>query len=188
MRNVVVTRACRLWPSRSSAMVRIDVPTTVWLSDDRNIAAIRPTMTNMIWRCVMTPPASAISRARCLPRLSTRTVSLTDMGASLCDRTKAIDERSPSMAGGARALRKSLRGLQSYTHRIHFAILPREHSASPGSTQEELHTIAWMTFLSARTTLALVGSAVALAAVASVTLTPSPSRLQGDVYFPPEVT
>jgi hypothetical protein len=40
-------------------MVRIDVLTTVWSSADRNIPAISPAITSMIWRFVMTGLADA---------------------------------------------------------------------------------------------------------------------------------
>ena len=40
-------------PLRSSAIVRIDVLTTVWSSAERNIPAMRPTTTRVIWRFVM---------------------------------------------------------------------------------------------------------------------------------------
>ncbi|GAA1351391.1 hypothetical protein GCM10009595_12550 [Falsarthrobacter nasiphocae] len=34
-------------------MVRMAVPTMVWSSEDKNMPAMRPMMTSMIWRCVM---------------------------------------------------------------------------------------------------------------------------------------
>src|SRR5882757_5959876 len=42
IRYAVVTQACRLSPSRSSAIVRMDVLTMVWSSEARNIPAISP--------------------------------------------------------------------------------------------------------------------------------------------------
>ncbi|MBM7804033.1 hypothetical protein JOE58_003284 [Curtobacterium luteum] len=42
MRYAVVTQACWSSPCRSSPIVRIAVPKTVWPSDDRNMPAIRP--------------------------------------------------------------------------------------------------------------------------------------------------
>ena len=42
IRYAVVTQACWSRPCRSSPMVRIAVPTTVWSSAARNMPAIRP--------------------------------------------------------------------------------------------------------------------------------------------------
>src|SRR6185437_10906604 len=54
IRYAVVTHACWLRPCRSSPMVRMAVPTTVWSRAERNMPAMRPKITKRIWRWLMT--------------------------------------------------------------------------------------------------------------------------------------
>src|SRR5690606_18577545 len=132
MRNAVVTHAWSAMPSRSSAMTRIDVPTTVWLSDERNIAPSRPTMTKVIWRLVITPPASTIAWARSL--LDIRGVRVVLMGPSMRGASGPI----VVVAGrNARAPIK-LRGLQTYTERTDSARarIPRLSGVTDPSRRE----------------------------------------------------
>ena len=65
----MVTQACADKPFRSSAIVHIAVPTTLWSRADRNIPAIRPNKTNVICLWVITPvladsAAAALRSAR----------------------------------------------------------------------------------------------------------------------------
>ena len=107
IRYAVVTQACWLRPCRSSPIVRIAVPTTVWSSADRNMPAMRPKMTNRICRCDMIGFDGAAGAGVTWLVMSLRVESL-----------KGTPEPRATHRCGHK---KNLRRVQSYTPCDHFS-------------------------------------------------------------------